>query len=177
MPLRSQELLPKLVLTMLGGWFIAASLYFGTANFLVWGKLRLLGVEIINWNQDWKEPLIGRNLEGPMVFNGVEAKNGIGTHAYSKLKIAIRGSATRLNVACGYPDYVGSAQISCLILQKGQVLATSPVLSKDYRVHQFSVPIEPAEPVELEVKLISKSAHHAHATWFDFETGAEGNGI
>jgi hypothetical protein len=144
---------------------------FGHWNPLRWGIKMLEGVEIVRWQQDWKSPLINANLEGPLQFDGVLARNGIGTHANSEIHLRIVKPATSLTVSCGYPDYVSAAKVICSIRKAGSEFASSPILSAEQRSFHFKVPVEQSEVLELQVRLAGTSGFHAHASWYNIAVG------
>ena len=124
---------------------------------------------IVRWSQGFGKPELNRSvIGGPLIVAGTTHATGLGMHAnaYFVLRVARRG---RLSGAVGV-DTKGwpTTHLAFSIRTgSGRALFETGALSRDDAAVRFSVPVDPAEGLALEVVAACDCFEGAHADWVD----------
>jgi hypothetical protein len=103
----------------------------------------------------------------PVMIDGAYYPGAIGTHAESRIEIRLDKQGKTFAGACGYPDSVKGASITCIVEGGGKELVRSGELTDSARLFRFSIPEPISERYVLRVISNKKEIAAAHAVWVD----------
>jgi predicted peptidase len=103
----------------------------------------------------------------PLLINGELFTKGIGTHSNSRLFFNVDGQYDRFTSSVGIDDHVGSrGSATFSVYGDGQLLESSPELTGDSELYDFSIDIHGVRSLELRVDG-GDDIHFDHANWAD----------
>lgn len=119
---------------------------------------------------------VNRSCDGnPIRLCGKEYQ-GVGTHAPSKIIVALKGKARRFSALAGVDDEASSrGSVQFRITGDGKILFLSPLLHKGDRPHKIDIRLKGIDTLTLEVLPGSDGNNNDHADWaeayFEMENG------
>jgi alpha-galactosidase len=133
--------------------------------------VRLSSLELSGIRQGWGRPKQDRSVAGNVLtIGGKSYTNGIGTHAISKMKIALNQGCTRFVAEAGVDDDSkggsgGTSEFS--VMGNGKLLWKSPVLHVGERAVKVDVDVSGVDTLLLYVGDGGDGIGWDHADWAD----------
>lgn len=147
-------------------WALALSCLVNQATAETFGiqTLQLRHVE-----QDWGQPQANGSVDShPLTLHGKRFEHGLGTHANSTFRIALRGKAQRFHATVGVDDEVGQrGSVVFKITGDGKTLWESGVLRGGQPSKEVSVELIGVERLLLVVGDAGDDINYDHADWAD----------
>jgi alpha-galactosidase len=131
------------------------------------GALWVETLDLSNLTQDYGEPHAGRSVDdAPLTLGGVVFPHGIGTHAGSELRIALKGVATRFVSMVGVDDErKNGGSVAFEVWVDGKKAAQTDVLHGGDAPKLISVPLTGAKILTLRVTDGGDGIANDHADW------------
>jgi alpha-galactosidase len=119
--------------------------------------------------QGWGEPHANQSVDGhPLFLDGKRFEHGLGTHAYSVLRIALGGKAERFTATVGVDDEVGKqGSVVFKVTGDGKTLWESGVLHGGDPAKDVSVALDGVQKLVLSVGDGGDDINFDHADWAD----------
>ncbi len=116
----------------------------------------------------WGTPQAQKSIEGnPIRLQGVTYSHGFGTHAVSRLEIALHGSATHFDAVVGVDDEKqGSGSVVFKVVVDGKTMVKTAILHGGDSQH-LSVDLSGAQTLVLAVGDGGDGIESDHADWAD----------
>jgi alpha-galactosidase len=113
------------------------------------------------------EPRAGKTYDNkPLTLKGTVYPRGIGTHAYSRMSIDLKGVATRFLAAVGVDDETnGGGNAQFVIRVDGRLKADSGPMKGNDEPKVLSVDLKGAKNLVLEVNGVNGDIGNAHVDW------------
>lgn len=115
----------------------------------------------------WSEPKSGHAISGgPLRIHGQTFTNGVGTHATSKLRLALDGNAQRFTAEVGVDDGAGKeGSVEFVVSGNGKVLWRSGVLHTGDPARPVNVSLVGIKTLVLQVTDGEDGESNDHADW------------
>ncbi|MDH8702687.1 alpha-galactosidase [Dysgonomonadaceae bacterium PH5-43] len=132
-------------------------------------KVALSELNLSMMSSGWGSPKANRSIDGnPITLNGKIYKTGIGTHADSKLIVALDGKGKRFSALVGIDDEVSAkGSVVFRVTADDKVIYISPVMQKGDKPHQINVKLNGVKTLMLEALGGKDGVNHDHADWAD----------
>ncbi len=119
--------------------------------------------------QGWRRPQVCQSINGqPISLAGVVYEHGVGTHAYSRMDIDLKGVALRFEAIAGLDDETGEAgSITFEIWVDNKKVMESPIVNQQNRIYPVEVDLAGASKLVLIVTDARDGAEFDHADWAD----------
>jgi alpha-galactosidase len=124
-------------------------------------------LDLSNMSQDYGQPHAGRSVDdAPLTLNGVVYPHGIGTHAGSEMRIALKGAATKFVSMVGVDDERKSGgSVGFEVWVDGKKMADTGVMHGGDAPKLLSVPLTGAKMLTLRVTDGGDGIANDHADW------------
>lgn len=138
-----------------------------TSRALPPGALWVQGLNLNNMSRGWGDVRIGRNvLNRPLTLKGTVYPYGIGTHAFSRMTIDLKGAATRFVSMVGIDDETAGAGAAVFaLLVDGREVANSGILKGNDEPKLLTADLKGARQLVMEVRPINNDTLKSYADW------------
>jgi len=117
--------------------------------------------------QDWSLPHANFSCDSnELSIAGKSYERGVGTHARSKMLIAVHGMGDRIKGACGVDDESGEqASVEFYIMADKEIIWESRRMKKGYDAREFDIDISGKQKVGLYISDANDGIGYDHADW------------
>lgn len=148
--------------------YVSVSLLFGVWNPKFWRRHRIDNIYVMNCSKEWGVLRINKSVLGNKLCIGRrEYQKGIGTHAYSEVKIGFSKKHETFSGACGVDSEVGSEGLVIFRIVSGnRELYRSPLMRGGDPADNFKVSVDAMDNLLLVVDDVGDEDFD-HADWVD----------
>ncbi len=131
--------------------------------------LQLQDMKLEHMHQDWSKPGIGKSVDGRGLRIGKRAfDKGVGTHANSRLRVALDGKVSRFQAWVGVDAEVGKrGTVRFRILADGKEVLRTPRLVGGQDPVRVDLPLTGVRSLILLVMADGDGIDYDHADWAD----------
>ncbi|MCF8229824.1 MAG: NPCBM/NEW2 domain-containing protein [Bacteroidales bacterium] len=117
----------------------------------------------------WGENQANQSVEGnPITIAGEHFERGVGTHAISKMMIALHGTAEKFEAYAGVDDESGDrASVEFFVMGDKMILWQSGIMKKGDKAKKISIPLEDIQKLGLYISNGGDNINYDHADWAD----------
>jgi alpha-galactosidase len=117
----------------------------------------------------WASPRAARSVDGkPLTLKGVVYPRGVGTHANSRLRVALDGNAARFTATVGVDDEVGAkGSVAFEVYRDGRLATRTRILRGGDAPQPLDVDLHGAKTMDLVVTDAGDDIGYDHADWAD----------
>jgi len=140
-------------------------------------RLESLGLD--KMTSGWQSPRAGRSIDGnPLTLGGKVYENGVGTHAYSEMRILLNGHAGQFTAMVGLDDEKkGQGSVVFVIRKDGRQVARTRILRGGDSAQPLSVDLRGAKTLDLIVDDAGDGIDSDHADWADAKIVPDGPNV
>jgi alpha-galactosidase len=126
-------------------------------------------MDLQSMQQGWSEPQVNRSVDGrPIFLDGKRFDRGLGTHAYSVLRLALEGEPDRFTATVGIDDEVGDkGSVVFKVLADQKVVWESGVMRGGAAAKTVDVVLGNAKRLTLVVEDGGDDMNYDHADWVE----------
>ncbi len=141
-----------------------------TARPTTLAQLRLEALDLRAMSQEWGAPQKGLSVDkNPLKIGGRTFQHGVGTHAYSELRVKLVGPLTQFHSKVGMDDEMkaGKGSVRFLVYADGKVVADSGVMRGGNAPKELNALVRGARELRLIVEDAGDGIDSDHADWAD----------